>query len=114
MLTKDQILNAKDLKTKVIKVPEWGGDVTIAIMPGFARDRFESSLVGANGGTNMQNIRAKLVAASIVDEKGNLMFSDNDIISLGKKSSTALDRVFSVAQKFNKISDNDVDDLAKN
>lgn len=114
MLTKDEILNADDQQTKVINVPEWGGEVKIAIMSGFARDRFESSLVGTNGGTNMQNIRAKLVAASAVDDNGELLFSDKDILKLGKKSSIALDRVFSVAQEFNKISDNDVDELAKN
>ncbi|MCP3852696.1 MAG: hypothetical protein GY694_21085, partial [Gammaproteobacteria bacterium] len=92
----------------------WGGDVKIAAMSGFARDRFEGSLLGSNGGTNMQNIRAKLVAASVVDDGGELMFSDADILKLGKKSSIALDRVFSAAQDLNKITDSDVDELAKN
>ena len=114
MLTKDDILNANDQKTEVVSVPEWGGDVTIAIMSGYARDRFEASIVGKNGNPNMQNVRAKLVAASIVDENGDLMFSDADIMKLGKKSSVALDRVFGAAQSLNKISDADVDDLAKN
>ena len=114
MLTKDDILNAADQKIEIVSVPEWGGDVTIAIMSGFARDRFEGSLLGANGGTNMANIRAKLVAASIVDGSGELVFSDSDISKLGKKSSIALDRIFSAAQKINKISDVDVDELAKN
>ena len=114
MLTKDDILNADDQKTMVVDVPEWGGEVTIAIMSGFARDRFEASLIGKGGATNMQNVRAKLVAASIVDDKGELMFSGGDILKLGKKSSVALDRVFSAAQEFNKITDEDVDDLAKN
>ena len=114
MLTKEQILNADDRKTKVIYVEEWGDDVTIKQMSGFSRDRFEGSLLGANGGTNMQNVRAKLVAASIVDDKGELMFSDADVLKLGNKSSAALDFVFSAAQSFNKITDADVDDLAKN
>lgn len=29
MLTKEQIRNAKDIKTKVLNIPEWGGDITI-------------------------------------------------------------------------------------
>lgn len=114
MLSKDEILNANDKKTMVVDVPEWGGQVTIAIMSGFARDQFESQLVGANGGTNMQNVRAKLVAASIVDEKGELMFNSQDVVKLGKKSGAALDRIFSAAQKFNKITDDEVEQLAKN
>lgn len=114
MLTRDQIINADDVETMIVSVPEWGGDVKIAVMSGFARDRFESSLVGANGGTNMQNVRAKMVAASVVDDSGELMFSDSDIVKLGKKSSAALDRVFDAAQKLNKISNHDVEALAKN
>jgi len=114
MLSKKDILDADDQKTTTVNVPEWGGDVKIAMMSGFARDRFETSLLGANGGTNMQNIRAKLVAASVVDEKGDLMFSDSDINKLGKKSSVALDRVFSASQDLNKITDSEVDELAKN
>lgn len=114
MLTKDDILNADDRDFKVINVPKWGGDVTISVMSGFARDRFESSLIGANGGQNMQNIRAKLVAACLVDSDGNLLFSENEILKLGNKSSVALDIVFSAAQELNKITDSEVDELAKN
>ncbi|RKZ99312.1 MAG: hypothetical protein DRQ47_11270 [Gammaproteobacteria bacterium] len=114
MLTKDEILNAQDTETQTIKVKEWGGEVTIAVMSGFARDKFEASIVGKNGTSNMSNIRSKLVASSIVDEKGDLMFTDADIIKLGKKSSIALDRIFTAAQSLNKITDDDVDELAKN
>ena len=114
MLTKEEILNADDKKTLIVNVPEWGGDVKISMMSGYARDRFEAGIVGANGGTNMQNIRAKLVAASIVDDKDELLFSDKDIIKLSKKSSVPLDRIFSAAQDLNKISESDVDELAKN
>ncbi len=114
MLSKDDILNFDDQQTEIIPIPEWGDEVTIAVMSGFARDRFEASLIGTNGGTNMQNIRAKLVAASVVDKDGELMFSNADILKLGKKSSVALDRIFSAAQSLNKITDAEVDELAKN
>ena len=42
------------------------------------------------------------------------MFTEKDVVKLGKKSSAALDRIFSAAQKLNRISDDDVEDLAKN
>lgn len=113
-LSKDQILNSNDLTTEVIDCPEWGGAVQIQTMSGFARDRFEESIVGKNGGSNLGNIRAKLAAASIVDDKGELMFSEKDIQKLGKKSSAALQRIFNAAQKLNRISEDDVEELAKN
>lgn len=114
LLTKEQILSAEDAKTITVDVPEWGGEIMIATMSGFARDQFEASLLGKNGGTNTANIRAKLAAATIVDDKGALLFTDKDIMALGKKSSAALDRVFEASQKLNRISDGDVEDLAKN
>ena len=83
-------------------------------MSGFARDRFEAGITGKNGGMNMQNIRAKLAAATIVDEEGKLLFDENDIIKLGNKSCAALDRVFAAAQRLNLITNSDVEDLAKN
>ena len=114
LLTKAQIYNAKDHTSEVVEVPEWDGEVMVGTMSGFARDQFEASLVGKGGGQNLQNIRAKLAAATIVDEAGNQMFSDSDVAKLGKKSAAALDRVFSVAQRLNRFSDADVEDLAKN
>lgn len=114
LLTKDEILNASDKKSVRVSVPEWGGQVTIATMSGFARDRFEASIVGKNGGVNTINIRAKLAAATIVDENGDLLFKEEDVIKLGNKSAAALERVFAASQKLNRITSDDVEQLAKN
>lgn len=113
-LSKQQILDVTDTKTEEVEVPEWGGTVRIQTMTGFARDAFESSITGKNGAVNTTNIRAKLVAACVIDDEGELMFSDKDVAKLGKKSAAALERVFSAAQQMNRISDNDVEELAKN
>lgn len=114
LLTSKQILESQDNKTEVLEVPEWGGSVIVATMSGFARDRFEASVMGKHGGVNTENIRAKLAAATLVDEQGNLLFSEADIVKLGRKSCAALDRVFACSQRLNHISDQDVEQLAKN
>ena len=113
ILSKDAILSKEDVKTKQIHIPEWEGDVIISTMSGYARDRFEASVIGKNGGANTINIRAKLVASTLVDEQGKLIFSEDDILKLGKKSSTALDRIFEEAQKLNNIGEQEIDELAK-
>lgn len=114
LLTKEDILKHNDLKSEIVDVPEWGGEIRVATMSGFARDRFEAGITGKNGGMNMSNIRAKLAAATIVDEEGKLLFSEDDITKLGTKSCAALDRVFAAAQRLNLITNNDVETLAKN
>jgi len=101
LLSKAAILNADDLKTETVKVPEWGGDVMVRTMSGTARDAFEQSLVGSDG--RMENVRARLVSLTMCDEKGERIFSDEEMLELGKKSAKALDRVFDVAQRLNGI-----------
>ena len=112
MLTRDQILNASDIKTEVVSVPEWGGDVYVCMMTGYARDVFESQMLDKK--TGKKNMRAKLAAATVQDEDGNLLFSEKDIELLGKKSGAALERIFDVALRINRIGPSDVDELAKN
>jgi len=60
---------------------------------------------------NLQNIRAKLSARTIVDTDGKRLFTDADIIKLGLKSAAALDRVFSAAQRLSRLTAQDVKEL---
>ena len=117
LLTRQQILDAQDIESQVVEVPEWGGSVMVQGLTGTERDHFESALLkgrGKNTTLNMQNVRAKLVAESVVNGDGERMFTDQDVGALGAKSAAALDRVFSVAQKLSGITTEDVEELAKN
>lgn len=104
-LNKEQILEASDLKSVSIEVPEWGGSVLVRTMTGADRDAFEASMVIVNpDGTripDMRNLRAKLVALTMVDEANNRLFDVSDIPRLAMKSSAALERVFEAAQRIN-------------
>lgn len=116
-LTKDQILQSDDLPREEVQVPEWGGSVFVRTMTGIERDSFEQSIVDTNGkskGTNLKNIRAKLCAYTVVDDNGERLFTNEEAGQLGTKSSKALDRIFPVSQKLNGMSNEDVEELAKN
>lgn len=113
ILSRDAILKADDLKKETVNVPEWGGEVVIATMTGAARDEWEQSLV-ANKTVSLANIRARLFAASAVDGKGNRLFTEKDVDALGKKSAAALDRCVKVAQRLNRLTENELGDLSKN
>ena len=114
ILSREDILNSDDLKKQVVSVPEWGGDVIISTMTGAARDTWEQGLISVKKANTLDNIRAKLISATAVDEKGNLLFTDKDVEALGKKSASALDRCVKVAQKLNRLTENDLEDLSKN
>lgn len=105
LLTKDQILEATDLKSEPVDVPEWSGSVLVRTMTGADRDAFEESMVtiapDGKRTPNMTNMRAKLVAMTVVDEAGNRLFEAADVAFLARKSAAALERVFDVAQRIN-------------
>jgi hypothetical protein len=108
LLTRDAILCAEDRKVEEVEVPEWGGSVKVATMTGAQRDLWEQSLVGKTG-VNIANIRARLVAACVVDDSGARLFTDEDAIALGAKSALALDRVAKVAQRLNGLGKEEVE-----
>ena len=117
-LTKDQILEAKDLQSEAVEVQEWGGSVRVRTMTGADRDAFEASLIVTQlDGTrkpNMTNMRAKLVALTVVDEAGALVFDVTDVDRLSLKSASALERVFTVAQRINGLGAAAEETAAKN
>lgn len=116
VLTKDDILQAKDIEKELVEVPEWGGSVYVRGMTGEERDKFEAGIVqmrGKDQTLNMVNIRAKLAGMTICDEEGKRLFSDAEISKLAGKSAIALQRIFSVARRLSGIGDEDVKELAE-
>jgi hypothetical protein len=120
LLTRDDILGAVDRATEVVAVPEWGGAVTVKALSGTERDTYEAGMVTyrANGkggmevaGLNSGNVRARLVALSIVGSDGAPLFSEKDVLDLGDKSASALDRVFEAARRLSRITNADVEAL---
>lgn len=116
-LSRDQILGAQDQDFEEVPVPEWGGSVRVRGLSGVERDKYEDSLRTMHKGNvvpKLANARARLVAWSAVDDEGKRIFhGDNDVLLLGAKSASALDRVFAVASRLSGISKEDVEELTE-
>ncbi|MGH2437502.1 MAG: hypothetical protein ACRDFA_10955, partial [bacterium] len=59
------------------------------------------------------DIRATLETLTVCDESGAPVFSLADIEALGQKSCAALDRICEVAQRLNRLTAADIDELKK-
>jgi len=109
-------------KLEVVKVELGKGDfVFVRQMTGRERDRFEQSLIKENknveGGyeKSLEDFRAKLAVCTVSDEAGNLVLRPGDYETLSQNMSAArLERMINVAQKINKISEEDKENLVKN
>jgi hypothetical protein len=120
LLNRDQLLTPE--KLEVVKV-NLGKDefVYVRQMTGRERDHFEQSLIKENknveGGyeKSLEDFRAKLSVCTVCDAEGKLIFQQNDYSVLSQSMSAArLEKIVNVAQKLNKISEEDKEGLVKN
>jgi hypothetical protein len=122
-LGRDAILKADVLRTEEVRVPEWadpgsGADVVLVReLRGRERDEWEASLAVQRGRQmvpDVANMRAKLVARTVVDADLEPVFTQQDVNALGELSAAALDRVFEVASRLSGLNPDDVEAKAKN
>lgn len=108
-LTREQIDGINDLTVKEVKVPEWGGSVFVRMMSGDERDAYEAS---AQGG-QQKHVRARLIAVTLCDSTGKLLYTLDELEKIGSKGGAALDRIFAAAARHNRITPADIEELKK-
>jgi hypothetical protein len=112
-LTKEQILAADDMGLLELEVPEWGGSVRIRVMTAGERDSYENEWM-VNKSKGVDDFRAKFLQRVLCDDKGELLFTAAEIKQLSKKSARVVTKVWNAAMKHNALTDQDVEDFAKN
>lgn len=105
LLSKAQILDADDLPTEDVKVPEWGGEVRVRGLTGTERDRFEFQVAAARKDNRQIEIRAAYAGRCMVDESGKRLFEDKELAALGRKSGAVLDRIFDKVRELSGMTD---------
>ncbi|MFD7793641.1 phage tail assembly chaperone [Streptomyces sp. NPDC059759] len=121
-LSRDSILQAADVKTETVPVPEWGGDVILRGLTGEEMDAYQASRRQIrNAGTKDQeivliqdNARANLLVKCIVDETGTRVFTDRDAGLLGAKNGKILDKLFDVASALSGLNDEEQEEMEGN
>lgn len=118
-LTREQIIEAQDRDRETVATPEWGepGQVLVQVMSGIARDqfdRFAMEMKQDDGTLDTTGMRVKLCQLCIVDEEGNQLFAEADIPILAQKNGDVLTRIFLVAQRLNKLTQEDLGEIEGN
>lgn len=122
MLTRDQILAAKDRTSKEIDIEEWGGQVVLTALNVRDRAAVESEFVrlgslpsgDAARVNGLRDLQVRLVAYCITDESGVQLFSQDDVAALSEKSPAVIGRLADEAVLLNGLAAKAEDDAAKN
>lgn len=112
-LSKSQILAAQDQGLLELQVPEWGGSVFIRVMTVGERDSYENEWM-INKDRGVSNFRSKFLQRVLCDEKGDLLFSAAEVDALASKSARVITRIWKEAMRHNALTDDDVEEMAKN
>jgi len=113
LLTREQIVNAKDIKSVIVPCPEWGGSVSVQGLTLEEKDEWSLS-ISEDKGVSIKGATAKLCALCMRGDKGKLLFSLDDIEVLQAKSALPMDRIFQAAQELTGIGQGEVEEAVKN
>ena len=124
LLDRKALLQQDTLRIEKVELPG-KGSVHVREMSGKEKDIWEQSLMKqvktgdpknpVQYETSLKDFRAKLAVVTVCDEKGTVLFKPTDVELLnGRMSASNLDRIVTVAQKLNRITDEDKDDILKN
>lgn len=117
LLSREKLLTKE--KLDVTKV-DLGRDeyVFVRQMTGRERDTFEQSIISFSKDGEVErkteDFRSKLAVCTVCDKNGNLLLEPSDVANLSTSMSAArLEKIVEVAQKINKISAEDKEELTK-
>lgn len=114
ILNRTKALQAQDLNSERVTVPEWEGDVLIWQMPEKRRNEFDRWNKAQCDKEDYSLFNARIVADTAGDESGALLFTHDDIPALIEKSCVVLRRLAAVALRVNRMRKEDDEDGAKN
>jgi len=122
-LTREALLQKDDLKLEKVELSR--GFVFVREMTGHEKDIWEQSMLkqkpsgnkgkGTEYETTLEDFRAKLAVVTVCDESGNLLFKPEEARTLNKMMSASnMEKIVTVAQKLNAISEQEKDEIIKN
>ena len=115
LLTRDDILNAKDVQYEDVPCPEWAPEGTdpnnavarCASLGAKAYQELAADQVDAEGNeiaAARASVFERVCARGIVNEKGDRIFTDADVVALGKKSHAPIQRCYRVIARLSGMS----------
>jgi hypothetical protein len=110
-----KIFEAKDIKTEIMNIPEWGVVIEVKALTGKTRAIVMTSSMGKNGKMDFEKMYADMVIYSTYDnETKEKIFEDTDREALSEKSGGVLERIAGKVMQLSGLMPESVDKAEKN
>ena len=110
ILTREEILNVKDIKQEEVEVSEWGGSVLVQSLSGERRGEVIDTCMNDKGKMVTTKLYPLLLIEGCVEPK----FTREDFAAINNKNSGALEKVAQAIMKLSGISKDDLEEAEKN
>lgn len=110
-------LDAAEIKTKPVPVPELGGSVVVREMSGTLRNQFETVVAQIQSGADsklLDKLTLRLVQECTLDDEGARLFDDRTIRHAFTKKPTAVFRLRDEIVSLSAFSEEDLEGMAEN
>lgn len=118
VLTKEDILQARDVKIEQVDVPEWNGSVFVRSITAAERGQIEEAAAkfkeSKGKDSFARTFTVKFASLAICDEEGKRLFDDKDIALLQQKNAAAIARIAEAAQRLSGFTRQEMEELEKN
>lgn len=121
LLSRSDVLaySGKVPPTVEVEVPEWGGSLLVRRLTAREADQFEAESIdlqaeGQGARARLENLRARFLAACVCDERGEPVFTADDVRALGDLDTVAVQRVYAAAERHNAMDRASRQELLKN
>jgi len=109
-LSRDAILNAKDITQEEVEVKEWGGTVLVKALSGKKRSDIMESCMNDKGKMDLNKLYPALMVTGCLEPE----FKRADAEALNEKNSGAIEKVCKVISRLSGINQDDVEGAKKN
>lgn len=118
MSIRDQILNAVDVQSEIVHIPQWGVDVEVRGMAAAERiamyDKIAQAAQAGVASASVAVMWPTLVLGCTFDpETGEQVFGSDDWTALAQKSGAAVDLIATTAMRLSGISEGSEDALGE-
>lgn len=114
MSLRDRILQASDIVSESVTVPEWDVTVDVRTMTGAERARIMQAAADAGGRIDFERVFPDVVIACSHDpETGERVFTSDDRDALMSKSGAAIDRIAQVGLRLSGFTEQSQTEMGK-
>lgn len=112
---REKILNAKDLKSEIIRIDEWDVEIEIKSLTGKKRAQLMQEAIDNKGKMDFEKLYPDLVIVSAYDPVTHEpIFKPTDRDTLNTKNGGALEKISKVALRISGLQEESVDTETKN